>query len=751
MGTSLHLLLVENNENDAVLLTRALRKGGYELRTFLRVETLEDMRAALINQRWDIIIADYSMARFTGLDALEIFKEFDLDIPFLMVSDTVGEDVAVTAMKSGAHDYIIKGQLARLIPAIERELHEASVRRARRKAEQQVGKLSRAVEQSPSLVIITNLDGNIEYVNPKFTEVSGYTLAEVEGRNPRFLKSGHTPLATYKQLWANLQAGETWRGELNNRRKDGQLYWISATLSPIKNTDGVTTHYLSVQEDITERKQAEQDLRASEERFRRLVEHSPDAILVLTQEGTILNVNQQACESLGYTRQAILGKNVSEIEGTLTAEELHRPWQQMTQNRPVTLEGTHIRRDGSTFPVEIRLSHFETRDEQLILATVRDMTERHNLQAKLRRYNEQLEELVTERTHQLGRTMEQLQAILNNSSDAIALAQPNGDIQAANPAFRELFGYRVDEALEELLGLLDSPTHVEAMTTSLFDVLQLNTATRVEVTVRRQDGSRFDADVALTPVTNHSGDMVGLVMSLRDITHLKEIDRFKTRFVANAAHDLANPITNLKMHLYAVRHAPDRLPQHLEALENQTRRLESLVQDLRMLSHLDQHTAQFDLEPLDLNELVAAVVTAHLPLAEAKSQALSFQRWEEPLFILADRDKFERVLINLLTNALNYTPEGGTITINSGSTAYEVVLRTTDTGIGIAPEHLPHIFERFFRSDDAKTSGIDGTGLGLAIVKEIVEAHQGTITVKSVPQQGSTFTVWLPQATPDDS
>jgi diguanylate cyclase (GGDEF)-like protein/PAS domain S-box-containing protein len=137
----------------------------------------------------------------------------------------------------------------------------------RRQADQALRKLSRAVEQSPASIVITDLDGMIEYVNPRFTQVTGYTFREAVGQNPRILKTDETPLGTHSDLWRTLSAGKEWRGEFVNRRKDGSIYYEAATISPIIDPDGVTTHYLAVKEDITERKRAEDALRVANEQL----------------------------------------------------------------------------------------------------------------------------------------------------------------------------------------------------------------------------------------------------------------------------------------------------------------------------------------------------------------------------------------------------------------------------------------------------------------------------------------------------
>ncbi|MBN2174013.1 MAG: PAS domain S-box protein [Bacteroidales bacterium] len=136
----------------------------------------------------------------------------------------------------------------------------------RQKAEEEIRKLSRSVEQTPAMVIITDLDGKIEYVNPKFTETTGYSLSEIKGRNPKILKSGSTPLETYNNLWKTIKAGKDWSGQFLNRKKNGELYWESANIFPLKDEKGVITHFIGMKEDITERKRMEEDLITAKEK-----------------------------------------------------------------------------------------------------------------------------------------------------------------------------------------------------------------------------------------------------------------------------------------------------------------------------------------------------------------------------------------------------------------------------------------------------------------------------------------------------
>jgi len=183
----------------------------------------------------------------------------------------------------------------------------------RLKAREEITKLSRAVEQSPSSVVITDTSGKIEYVNSKFTEITGYTVEEALGVNPRILKTGEQPESFYKELWLTISEGKEWRGEFHNKRKDGSFFWELASISPIRNSAGVITHYLGIKEDITELKQIQQALEESELYYRNLYMESPSGYQSLNQEGYILEVNPTWSDITGYDNIEVTGMPFTEL------------------------------------------------------------------------------------------------------------------------------------------------------------------------------------------------------------------------------------------------------------------------------------------------------------------------------------------------------------------------------------------------------------------------------------------------------
>src|SRR6185295_1307333 len=172
MKSLLRILVIEDSEDDAELIVREVRRGGYGIE-FERVETKSDMQHALAHGAWDMILSDYSMPAFSAMSALQVLNESGLDIPFMVISGTIGEETAVTALKAGAHDFLLKGKLARLVPAIERELRDAETRRSRHEAELRYKLL---VEQLPIIVYVNPLDKivNTTYVSPQIQTILGY-------------------------------------------------------------------------------------------------------------------------------------------------------------------------------------------------------------------------------------------------------------------------------------------------------------------------------------------------------------------------------------------------------------------------------------------------------------------------------------------------------------------------------------------------------------------------------------------------
>jgi diguanylate cyclase (GGDEF)-like protein/PAS domain S-box-containing protein len=298
----------------------------------------------------------------------------------------------------------------------------------RRAVEDAVRTLSRAVEQSPASVVLTDLDGNIEFVNAKLLDVSGYSYEEVIGKNPRLFQSGQTPLAVYQDMWRHLLAGREWTGELVSRKKSGDLYWELASISPVRDANGRVAHYLAVKEDISARKHIEEALQRSEAQFRHFFEGNSSVMLLVEPEfGTIVAANEQAAKYYGYPLVYLTGLSVSKL--TVESHELRT--QSLLENQTPLLSRHHLA-TGEIRDVEIRSTPFVSGHRSLLFSIVHDVTERVRAERAL---------LETE---------SRLRIFIERFPGAVLVESTERRVVLVNQTFCDLFALKVPPA--ELVG-----------------------------------------------------------------------------------------------------------------------------------------------------------------------------------------------------------------------------------------------------------------------------------------------------------
>ena len=279
----------------------------------------------------------------------------------------------------------------------------------RKLLEKELRKLSRAVEQSPVSIVITDLTGAIEYINPKFAELTGYTAGEVHGRNPRFLKSGEMPAAEYQRLWQTITQGQSWHGHFHNRKKNGELFWEAASISPVTTDDGKITHFIAVKEDITQHRKAEQALRESEVRYRLISENVADIICQLDPcTGAVSYVSPSVQRLLGCTPAEALTKSIAEF---MTPDSQKRAVASLRARldrfhklpagaRSYQDEFYLRRKDDSIVAVEATSTYMRNERGKInVIAVVRDISERKQMEREVLRRIEMEQERIGRDLH----------------------------------------------------------------------------------------------------------------------------------------------------------------------------------------------------------------------------------------------------------------------------------------------------------------------------------------------------------------
>ena len=367
-----------------------------------------------------------------------------------------------------------------------------------------------------------------------------------------------------------------------------------------------------------------------------------------------------------------------------------------------------------------------------------------------------LTELARDFRSQYARTAEErerLEAVLRNMLDGVVVLGADGRIALANAAATELLGI---PPLVELLGarlalLCRNPDLV----TVIDELLGPRPRPLTRDVVLDGPARRF-LSVAAAPIELNGG-RGGAILVLHDVTRVRRLESMRADFVANVSHELRTPLTAIRGYaetlLGGALDDRGRAMQFLQVIERHSERLSRLIDDLLTLSDLELGRTELHPEPFELAGIVEGVLEVLQPKAEGKGIDLRMDVPEDLPPVLVDRDQIEQVLINLIDNAIKYTPAGGRVRVSAAARANEdrgaVEIRVVDSGIGIPEKDIPRLTERFFRVDRARSRELGGTGLGLAIVKHIVQAHGGSLAIESRPQQGTTVRVGLPQAVPE--
>ncbi len=741
-----------------------------------------------------------------------------LGVPLKQGDKTIG--MIALANKEGGYDPADQEAVEALSVAFVEALERKRAEKSLRMSEQRYRQLLRAVtsytytvhledgvpvstEHSSAAVVITDPQGRIEYVNPKFTTMTGYASQDVLGQTPRILNSGHHSAEFFKEMWDTILRGEEWHGELCNRRKDGHLQWENTSISPIRDDRGNITHFVAVKEDVTERKRTERALRLNESRLQALLQlnqmaeaPTPDItdfalekavelteselgyLASMNEDETVLTVHSWSRAAM--EQGAIVDKPlVYPVETTGLCGEAIRQRKPVITNdyaAPNPLKrgypSGHVRisrhMDVPVFDGEriVAVAGVGNKDGEYDESDVRQLTLLMQGMWRLLQRKKSEEALrVSER---------KLRTMTAALGEGLIVQDDTGQLIFMNPEAERLLGWKESELLGKKVHTIIHANHGETGTPGEQDCMmqkavRTGDAYRADTEVfAHRDGTKFPVSVVATPITEHDS-IVGSITAFRDITQRKTTEETlrhkeeelrqsqKLETVGELAGGIAHEFNNLLQAIGGyTKYAMEGLPpggqryQDLQQVERAAGRAATLIRQLLGFGRRET------LKPQDLclNKVVTGVLKMLRPVIGEHIEVKTV--FDNKVgTVHADPTLIEQVLMNLCINARDAMPSGGALTVETRdlvlSDAYcethvdikpgrHVQITVSDTGYGMAPEVVEHIFDPFYTTKEVG----EGTGLGLAVVYGVVKQHGGGIHVYSEPGLGTNFKLFLP-------
>lgn len=400
-----------------------------------------------------------------------------------------------------------------------------------------------------------------------------------------------------------------------------------------------------------------------------------------------------------------------------------------------------------------RLTEMEHRKLEVFAAQAAMAVQNAQLHQQITRHAAELSQRVAERTAELNAERQHLQAILDSAGEGIQIMDSAGRIEYANPATEQLTGFSAEDMVGKVARLWETLFGATSQADQAWQQLQQGQAWRGEVVNQRHDGARYDSAVTVTPLTDQHQHITGYVAVHRDITYLKELERLKGLFVQRIGHELRMPLAIIKGRLELLeRGKRDKLDEYIQTMLDQSRRQKQLLDSFLEISEIDAGLIATQPTKINLNQVVKELLMDRREQLHERaltlSEALGEQLPQRPL--TTDRTLAAKALGQLLDNAVNYTPRGGHITVTTAMRSEGdhtwCTVAVHNSGPGVSAEEMAHVFERFYRGEAARDYKVPGAGLGLAIAQVIMHQLGGRLVVDSQPDEGVTFTIWLPLA-----
>ncbi|AKB31084.1 hypothetical protein MSSIH_0394 [Methanosarcina siciliae HI350] len=578
---------------------------------------------------------------------------------------------------------------------------------------------------------VARIHGKEESLNPGENELSSFPPESRE---------------VFKKAIKNaVEKGESYDHELELVSAKGKHKWVRAIGRPVIK-DGKAIKLIGALQDITERREAQEELKRNEEMYRALFEQSNDAIFLNRLDGRIVDVNEKTCEMFGYTKKELQTMNVRDLLAPDSRDTCTLQMEKFMKKKFFRVYTVYRKTNDEIFDAEVSSKVLEGYKD-LALTIVKDISEQKRAKEKIEK------------------SEMKYRSLFEKSNDFIIIHDFNGRILEVNKMTCEVFGYSENELKQKSILELLLPDGRKKALSEIMKVRKTG-STRKETRMIRSDGTVIFTDISasLLQAQDNSIQAVG-----RDISDRVRVEaamlsarieaetasRTKSEFLANMSHELRTPLNSIIgfSDVLIERIFGELNGKQLKYVKNISasgKHLLGLINEILDLSKVEAGKMELHYSEFTVDSVFEEVKATLSPLAQAKSLEIDLEVEPDLREIKADRDRLIQILYNLVSNAIKFTPKGGRVSVYCKKRGSRAHFSVTDTGIGISPEDQKKLFWPFTQIDSSCAREYCGAGLGLALVKELVKLHSGTIRVESEVGKGSSFTFELPVDNEED-
>jgi PAS domain S-box-containing protein len=747
MVEKMKILFVEDVKADAELVWREIVKNKISFEKYL-VDNRKDFLEGLSSFSPDIIISDYSLPMFDGMAALRIRNEKAPQTPFILVTGSINEEVAVECMKAGADDYILKENLSRLGPALNNAVNKIELIKEKNEAEVALHESEERFRVLYNEAVVglyrTNLHGEIIQANTTLIKMLGFqSFEELKKRNLK--EAGYGPSFWRRDFIDQVEKS----GEVNGLeavwiRKDDTEIFVRESTKAIYSPEGEILYFDGTVQDITDQKLADEKVKATQLILEGILNTIPVRVFWKDSNLVYLGCNKIFAQDAGFEYpKDIIGKNDCQLVWKDQAELYMADDKQVIESgipkfnieeNQTTPEGNIITLLTSKIPLLNSNGKISG-----ILGTYVDITKRKKAEEQLQQaylFNESL---------------------LRTIPFGMDIVDENGNILFLSESFRRIFGEEAinrkcwDLYRDDKKQCRDCPL-VKGIKTGETDTYESHGVLGGRIFDISHTGMIYQGKKAILEifqdVTERKENEEQLIMA-KD--RAEESDRLKTAFLNNISHEIRTPM-NAIVGFSALLAEPDvdaqKRQAYNELIMQSSDHLLSIISDMVEISNIEANLVKVTLSEVNINQNLQFIYKQYLPLAEEKSLTLSYDTFlpDSEANVLADITKLNQILSNLVNNALKFT-EQGNIKIEYRRKNDFIEFCVSDTGVGILPEYHERIFDRFFQLQSSASRLNEGTGLGLSISKSYVELMGGEFSLSSEPGKGTKFFFTIPYRT----